>query len=267
MLLGTLVLSGCSLDGEYFDARQVSSYQLAGATNIPTAQVEQVTFTSNGNTIHGVFVKAATFEATTNTIIYFHGDDKDIDKYWSNRVDALYPLGANVFIFDYQGFGRSTGKSSLSALRQNSRDALAYVLTRADVNATRIIYYGFSLGGIFAIDLAVARTPYALITENAPSSSDAVVHNTIRLGLPGSFFFNETFDNLEKIGKVQAPVLLMSAENDETAPFEGNGKLLFEAARQPKTTVKVAGAGHSDVITRLGQGPYRTLIQNFLSGI
>ena len=256
---------GCSLDSKYFEPRKTDSYTL-GYSVIPQSQVEEVSFTSNGETIYGVFAKAASVGATTKTILYFHGDDKDIDKFWP-RVESLYKLGnLNVFIFDYQGYGKSTGSPSLSDIKINSEDALTYLKTRADVNDDRIVYYAYSLGAVFAFDLATkVEMPFAMITESAPASSDQMVRSSVSVGIPGSFFFNETFDNLELVDEITSPILLIHGEEDDTVPFKDNGSPMFDEANEPKSTLKVLNAGHSDVIDVLTEATYLETIQTFFS--
>lgn len=264
LFLFAIGCSRCSLDDRYFNPRKTDAYTL-GYSIIPQSQVEQVSFSSNGNTIYGVFAKAASLGANTKTILYVHGNDKDIDKFWP-RIEYLYPLGINILIYDFQGYGKSTGNPSLAGIQQNTRDALAYLKTRSDVNATKIILYAFSLGGIFALDLAAnTKMPLAIITENIPASSDAMVKTRLRIGVPSSFLFNETFDNLGNVHKVTAPILMFHSRKDQTVPFRGNADALFDAAREPKTTVPVDEGTHSDLITVLGVDEYRSQIQRFFA--
>jgi len=262
--IAQLLCSGCSLDSQYYEQRKTDSYTL-GFNIIPQSQVDvNVSFTSNGNLIYGVFIKALNRTANTPTILYFHGNDKDIEKYWA-RMEKLYPLGTNIFIFDYQGYGKSTGSPSLSAIQQNSIDALTYLKTRAEVNPNKIIYYGFSLGGVFELRLA-AQTfqPAAAIGEALPASTDALAHTVLRTSVPSEDFFDETFDNVAMIKQLRAPVLLFHGTKDEKLPFHENADPLFDAALQPKTTVAVEGSLHDQVIDTLGQAQYLSIIQNFL---
>ena len=264
LALAITTLPSCSLDDRYFDARKTSAYSL-GYSVIPQASVEEVSLSSNGETIAGVFVKAINQGADTKTILYVHGDDKDIDKYWA-RVEHLYPLDVNIFIFDFQGYGKSTGKPSLKGITQNTRDALSYLKTRGDVNQSKIIHYAFSLGAIFSLDVSAnTEMPQAVIAENSPSSSDGVIRSSTGVGIPGSFFFDETFDNVENISRLTVPVLLFHSKNDETIPFDGNARPLFAAARQPKTTVEVEIAQHSDLIEVMTPTAYRAAITSFFN--
>jgi pimeloyl-ACP methyl ester carboxylesterase len=263
-----LALGNCSLDDRYFDPKKTDHYEL-GFSVIPASRVQELSFSSNGNTLFGVFVTAASVANGTvsqaPTVLYAHGKDDNIDAFWE-RMEFLDPLNYNLFIYDYQGYGKSSGEPSFEALRENSLDALNLVKSRSEVDNHRLIYYGYSLGGVFAIDLAAnVQSPWVLILEAAPASSAALVKNGIQLGIPASFFFDENFDNIAEIKKISAPVLLFHGTIDDTVPFQFNAQELSEAANQPKSFVVVEGANHDDLPQILGLANYRSLIGNFVT--
>jgi pimeloyl-ACP methyl ester carboxylesterase len=261
-----LGITGCSLDDQYFKDRTQTSAYVLGTSVIPAAKVQEVSFTSNGNTIYGEFVTAQSAPAPAPTILYVHGDDKNITKFWP-RIEALYPLNTNIFIFDFQGYGKSTGSPTISGITQNTIDALAYLKSRPDVNLNKLIYYAYSIGGVFATRLASSTNPQplAVIYECIPASSDSVVYNALRVDMPSSFVFDGTFNNLESIHATKSPTLILHAVNDESIPFDYNAPPVFAAANQPKQLVPVPNAGHSDVITALGETQYSSIIQQFLT--
>ena len=63
----------------------------------------------------------------------------------------------NIFAVDYRGYGFSTGEPSEDGLKIDAATALDWVLAHPDVDPTRIVLFGKSLGGAVAISLAVAR--------------------------------------------------------------------------------------------------------------
>jgi len=270
-----LSLTGCSLDKEYFDQTKTSAYSLS--TDVIANNLrEEVSFTSGTETLYGIFanpdgVNEATPAADRITIIYFHARDKNIDKYWP-RVESLFKLNSNglpvnVFIFDYQGFGKSTGKPSIAALKRNSLAALNYVKSRADVNDDLIVYYAYSFGGIFAIDLGGNQNqiPAALITESIPHSAGRTVAIETGVQIPDSFLLNEGFNNYKSLKKIAAPTLMFHGQKDETVPYKKNFADLFSAARSPKESVIVPNGGHSDLIAKRGEDTYIDDIRDFLN--
>ena len=63
-------------------------------------------------------------------------------------------LQVNVLVFDYRGYGRSTGRPTEPGVYRDARAALAYLSSRADVATDRIVYLGRSLGAAIAVELA-----------------------------------------------------------------------------------------------------------------
>lgn len=262
-----LALNACSFDDRYFDATKTDNYVLSSNV-IAASRVQEISIVSNQETIFGVFVKAALVAdgtlAEAPTILYSHGNSDNIQEYWE-RLEDLDGLGYNMFIYDYQGFGKSTGSPSLEACRINAQDALNYLLSRGDVDHSKILYYGYSLGGVFSIQLAAnVKSPWALVLEAAPASSAALAQNGVQVGLPSSFFFDESFDNLDDIHDVTAPVLLFHGTDDDEVPYDHNAEELAAAANNPKQFVKVQGADHENIPATLGESHYRDLIRQFV---
>lgn len=83
------------------------------------------------------------------TIVFFHGAYDHAD---SNMAYLLRDAGFRVFQFDYRGSGRSD-KAPLSnpALIADAEAALDFVRSRPDVDPERVVLYGHSLGGVFAM--------------------------------------------------------------------------------------------------------------------
>ena len=76
----------------------------------------------------------------------------------------------HVFIFDYQGYGQSGGRPSELATAADARAAIAYLRGRSDVDPKRIAYYGESLGGAVALDLATEVPPAGLAIQSSFTS-------------------------------------------------------------------------------------------------
>ena len=59
----------------------------------------------------------------------------------------------NILLFDYRGYGKSTGTPSESGLYTDAQAVYDYVRRRNDLNQERIIVFGRSLGGAVALHL------------------------------------------------------------------------------------------------------------------
>lgn len=108
------------------------------------------------------------------TIIMFHGNAGNI----GHRLPIAGVLDqfvdANILMVEYRGYGLSTGRPDEKGLNIDGQTALDYVRERKDLNGSKIVVYGQSLGGAVSIQLAARNLEQgdiaALILENTFTS-------------------------------------------------------------------------------------------------
>ena len=87
-------------------------------------------------------------------VLYFHGNRQNINRY-AKYVSRFTRRGFEVWMMDYPGYGKSTGKRNEQGLYD---DALSvYKMAIKKVPAEQIIIYGKSLGTGIASQLASVR--------------------------------------------------------------------------------------------------------------
>ena len=194
------------------------------------------------------------------TILWFHGNAGNL----GYQVDDLAALrqwtAANIFIFDYRGYGNSAGRPSERGFYRDARAAWRYLLTRPDIDPQRIILYGRSLGTAAAVELAAnppdGPPPYAVILYS-PLTSLGDMAKAVHPRLPLHWLAGGQFNSLARIGGVSRPLLIIHSAADEIIPVE-QGYRLFAAAPEPKQFLIPDAAGHNDTLdlsdTALGQG-------------
>lgn len=191
--------------------------------------------TSDGEVLHGWWVPQ---EDAFATVLFFHGNAGNI----SGRIDTvekLYHVGLNVFIFDYRGYGQSTGSPSEDGLYEDAKTAWQYLVGKRSIPPEQIVLHGRSLGGGPAAWLAERVDPAALILESTFTSvPDAGAHHYPFL--PVRMLSNIDFDTLARVGHCRCPVLVAHSPDDDVIPFE-QGERLFNAARDPKVFLELAG--------------------------
>jgi hypothetical protein len=219
--------------------------------------VEEVTFGSHAS-LYGWFVPGR----PDRTLLIFCGNGGNLTYRAPLLARMRRELGVSLFIFDYQGYGRSSGVPSEAATSADARAALAYLRGRPDVDPRGIAYYGESLGSAVAVDLAADEPPAALVL-NAPftSISDmARVHYWVLGPLLG--LVRSRYDSATRIGETRVPVLVVHGENDAVVPVE-QGRRLYDAANEPKRLLVVPGAGHNDLVS-LGGAAYWAAVRDVL---
>lgn len=222
---------------------------------------EETYFSSqDGMRLHGWYVPG---EGDV-TWIWLHGNAGNI----GHRVEdiLLYHrhLGVNIFLFDYRGYGNSEGTPTEKGLYLDAAASLSYVLSRPEAERRRIIYFGRSLGGAVAVELATHHPPAGLILESTfASAGDMARHHVPRL--PIHFLVKGKFNSIDRIRRVSCPLLVIHGTHDELVPFS-QGRKLFDAARGPKRWLEVSGGDHSDTHI-VAQEVYLASLREFLTSL
>ncbi len=102
--IALLSLVGC-LSFFYFPRKE----QLDDPARVKMKQEEVYFKTSSGETIHAWYFAATTTEKSKGTFLFFHGNAENITSHFL-MFHWLPTQGYNYLIFDYPGYGRSTGK-------------------------------------------------------------------------------------------------------------------------------------------------------------
>ena len=204
----------------------------------------------DGARLHGWFIKAR--GPAKGTVLHLHGNAANIGNHLP-LVAWLPEQGFNVLMFDYRGFGRSQGRPTLDGVVQDARAALAALRARPDVDPTRIVVYGHSLGGATALRLLAedragvrlgiiesAFDRYQGIAREAAGAGLRTVLAPLIAGLPG-----ETSDPIAMLAQIDVPLVFIHGSDDRVIPL-AHGERLFAAAREPKRWIGVPGAGHME---------------------
>jgi uncharacterized protein len=267
--LDSFLFEPTRVKGEYFNPADMdSSWHVRGI--IPDSLVEPVTLTGlHSNRVYGFFVRrpGGNGPLSEATVIYHHGNGQNINRYWS-RVELLWEAGYNVFIYDYEGYGKSEGQPSGAACYADAEAALDYVLARSDVVDSNVIYYAWSLGGFMACHLAAdVQSPRCLILENPMASMSGLAKEGAVLGIPGGFLVDADFDNEVRIPLVGCRTLILYGKKDDTAVPERNALVLLDKAIPSITAgYPVEGANHADLPEVMGYAEYERVVKAFIAG-
>ena len=190
----------------------------------------------DGNKITAVYLSNP---SASHVLLFSHGNKMDLGKA-EERLRAYQAHGWAVFAYDFPGYGTSTGQPSEAGCYAALASAYAYLTTLKGIPPQKIVLYGLSLGSGATVDLASREPVAGIILEGAFLSAFRVVTHWKLLPW-------DRFENINKIGKVRAPLLSIHAREDHTVPFR-HGKLLHAAHPGPKQHLWVAGAHHNNIL-------------------
>jgi uncharacterized protein len=211
----------------------------------------------------------ARFHVVTNTaanLLFFHGNGEIVSDY--DDLGPVYnQMDINFLPVDYRGYGRSTGKPTVTDMMRDCHVIYKFVRRWLTDNGCSgpFIVMGRSLGSASVIELAAQYRDKidGLIVESGFAFAEPLLRllgiDTQRLG----FEEESGFRNVDKIRKYDRPTLIIHAEYDHIIPFS-DGLALHEACNAPeKRLVKIPGANHNDIFVR-GFVQYMAAIKDFV---
>jgi len=181
------------------------------------------------------------------TLLYLHGTFRNLFQNY-RKIDALRTAGFAVLAVEYRGWGESSAVLPSEA-SINADAATAWnELVRRQPDPRKRVIFGHSMGGGVAVELASrkhAGTDYAaLILESTFTRLPDVAKSVGVLGWVASWFATQDFDSVDKIAKIDAPILMMHGTADKTVPF-ALGRALYEHAPSGTRWVPFEGGSHS----------------------
>ncbi len=157
------------------------------------------------------------------TIIYFHGAGGNVSTY----IPLIKPLvedGFQVFMVDFRGYGKSTGKPTHLNIESDGQKILDFALKQKGIKNTAILLYGASMGTQIATHLAASNESkinglildgtISSFTDIATAYSPAEQKEMIEKVVTSPYSAKEDIKKLTKI-----PVLFIHSKEDEEVPF------------------------------------------------
>lgn len=186
----------------------------------------------------------AWYMATENalgTVLYSHGNAGTMSDCLDD-IEVYRRLGFNVLLYDYGGYGDSSGFPSEWRCYRDIRACWRYLTEDLKHDPAGIVLVGRSLGSGPTCQLATEVIPAAVILESgfhsvARSAREEYPYNPLRLILW------HRFDNAAKVPRIQCPILFIHSPDDEAIPIE-HARTLYELANEPKQFLEIRG-GHN----------------------
>ena len=225
------VFTSCSDIGSFMLYGGDGDYIFTNADLDPEYHVDEdklhlFTAPSDDDTIYGLFLGDFSQIESDTIIVYLHGNAPSMDGFWST-VAVMANLGGKhrygVVMYDYRGFGKSTGTSRNEETMAADYDAIMLWLEDRGLESDRMVVFANSLGTLPAGPAAAggSRIPIEkLVLEVPQSSANVIMQNSTGLSLPSSMITEYNFDIGKNMEDYTEQLLWMHGALDDVAPLE-----------------------------------------------
>ena len=239
----------------YFPSREVVQTPAALGLEFRELAID----TEDGERLHGWWIAGR--EPKLGHVVFCHGNAGNIGDRLL-EADTLSRAGFDVTLFDYRGYGHSTGRPSERGTYLDARAALAATRAQPETSRSRLIYLGESLGGAIALELALAEPPAGLILQSTFTSVRDIARHHYPI-VPRALV-PDAYPSIRRIGNLRAPLLVLHGERDDVVPV-AHGQKLFDGAPEPKQIRLFPNCGHNDLVAR-ARDVYAAAIAEWASG-
>lgn len=176
-------------------------------------------------------------------VLHFHGNGGNAgDRTGLGQV--LGSAGHGVVLAEYRGYGGNPGRPGEDAF---ARDATAYLAwVQAAFPGRPVVLWGESLGSGVVTRLAEGRADIAALVLESPFTSVAELARGTYPMLPTDLMLRHRFENLARMPRIAAPVLVVASQGDRITPPD-HARRVAEAAPDGWLVIE-PGAAHPAVL-------------------
>jgi pimeloyl-ACP methyl ester carboxylesterase len=200
------------------------------------------------------------------TILFFHGNGEIVADY-DDLAQLYLNEGINFLAVDYRGYGRSSGRPTITAMMRDAHVVFDFVQNMLEERNQMgpFILMGRSLGSASVLELAAhyQERVDGLVVESGFAYSQPLLR---LLGVDmGALGVREEdgFRNRDKMSSFEKPTLVIHAEHDHIIPLP-EGQALYDASpATDKRLLIIPGANHNDIFMK-GITEYMAAIREFV---
>lgn len=204
--------------------------------------IENISLPVESDTITAVVLKPES-KSIKKTIIFFHGAGGNMSTY-QYITKPLVENGFQVVMVDVRGYGKSTGKPTHLNVAEDGQKMFDYLLTRKDIQNTKIYLYGASLGSQVSTHLAKdnqAKISGLILDGGMSSFTDIAIRFKPEMKDIIEKYVTSPYSAKEDVKSLNGlPKLFLYSKGDSTVPFE-HGQTIYNNAPEPKQFIEFSG--------------------------
>ena len=249
LFLATLFFGSCTTvqitESDAFDAHRTIFPDLFEKSGI---ELHDISFdTDDGETLDAWFFER---EDAVATVVYFGGNGFLMVKS-RPLIEAYTTVPVNLLLFDYRGYGQSTGDPTVAGIREDALAAFSFARNLSGEDHP-IYVHGHSIGSFLSAFIADEHDAAGYILESPISDVRSWTRNMvpwiarifIRFDIDDEI---RSQNNTERVERIEKPLLIMGGSNDEITPFRMAESLYEVSPSTDKTLVRITGGSHNDL--------------------
>jgi len=203
---------------------------------------EEITIKTSDNVgLKGWFVKQSSMPKSP-LILYFGGNAEEVS-YLIKETPRI--TGWSLALINYRGYGLSEGTPNEGNLCKDAVEIYDYFSKRPEIDNSKIVAFGRSLGTGVAVYLAQQRPIKGVILATPYDSINSVAQEKVSF-IPVWLIFRNRFNSLSRAPSVNIPMLALLASEDKVIPT-WHAKRLIEKWAGKNTVITIEGAGHNTI--------------------
>ncbi len=190
--------------------------------------------------LSAVYVRAA---GDAPVFLICHGIGERVE-YWGRVQCFLQPLGVSSLVFNYSGYGASSGRVSVAHCEE---DAMAAYGELVDRGHRDIFLLGFSLGsGVASAVASRLEVKGVILCEGYSTLREGAV---AAIGLPVwmTRLVPDVWDNVRRVSGLKVPVLVVHSDADRLFPVS-MAERVAAACGQRSELLVIGGLSHNEPI-------------------
>ena len=211
--------------------------------------------TPDGEKLHGWYLPMA---GSRGVILYCHGNAGNIS-HREKALTGLAKLGLDIFIFDYRGYGQSTGSPTELGTYQDVERAWQYLVEERGLDPSRIVIWGRSLGGAIGAYLASKVMAGAVVLESTFTSIPDLAAEIYPV--PDKSWVTVQYPTLDRIKGIRMPHLHAHSPGDDLVAGHHGDQIFQASGSLKKKFIAMTGTHRTGHLT---QERYLPKIDEFL---
>lgn len=263
-LLVLFVLPACTTieisEGDAFDAHRTITPATFNISPFTLNEIEMET--DDGETLNGWYL---TQEEAKATVVYYGGNGFLMVKS-RPLIQAYAGMDVNLLLFDYRGYGLSSGEPTVEGVKTDAKRAFEYAESRRNAGEKLMIVHGHSMGAFLSSHIAgensvdgyIMESPVSEVKQWTKKLVPWILRPFVRFDIADEIAAQS---NLENVSDVEFPLLIIGGNSDDVTPFSMAEEVYEASVSASKQLVEIEGGTHNDLPTF---SKYRSELKSFI---